>query len=1200
MKTAQHPLVVFHAQSSLTLQRGMTEGRKIDRANQPSPFRSYAGAPVVKLPQPEKYLEGVWPSAIIKPADFTLQRLSNLLYYSAAISAWKQDPKTHAAWALRVNASAGNLHDEEVHLIAEGVSGLENGLYHFNARNFSLELRAPLTPELKQMIAAVSQTEAPLKILLTSLFDRQYWKYGERGWRYCLLDTGHQEAAVRSAGAQLGWPSVVTRTHDDQKLGSVFGLAHDEEVPLAFIEFSLQLKPHGTWTPQTIAFHGQPTPILGTHKQIVDPVTVMAIAATAGEALSRESISTQPFSVPVRPPFSRQRPWIDLVRKRRSATAFDPQSRITNEELRWLLRQAFNQSAYWRQGIIEQHFTLAIVYAQRVAGLEPAIYLYSPGNDQLLEHKKLPIDISSLAGQHALGQEIVSAGAVTIAILTDMQQVLNAFGEKGYRLIHQQAGVVGQALYLAAESLGLQGTAIGAFDDIVPNKLLGMPESMMCLELFALGKARPDQRLTTLPAYGFDQQKTSFDPRSVEVVPEVHTDPQPGLRSKKFMPEGLEALINNLDIWLLQSTAGQFADDLPLEQVRQALGAVSAENREVLAAFQEYQSGKKNLVDFLDTLLDDRFRFLQAQAATVIEWLLDAQVIEAGSARLAEKLDRLYMRPPQVESLEPSPEHRAIIDRSGYRTQFPGRMVDCLLKHDRRLFAPALFTTAEAASDSDLPIGFRQEMTRPSLVATILSHLDIQPGQRVLEIGYGSGWLLAMLADLVGETGEVYGSEIHPALARRGAENVARFGYKNVEWIPTDADGFPDAQLLLEEQFDAIIVSGENPLIGKGHRLKRFLTQLLRDGGHLVTFTNGALDIQRVNSGEDDSGQSFVLGNMIMPPLRLEEALERQLAPEEWFLTKQIELWAEIEYNQPALDRILANERFRPLWAPLFKALEEKTRREALQKYHPVSSDRAVRDELYPYFKKFERDYGVLTSADVAAERERAGFKLAMTNAENYLRNLRNLTSETIDRVMAGARHFPRVFFLPEFYTEENAYWPIDYIMDYGHQMVSLHEQLAYLAFLGVAPGERVFEVGPGTAWLSFIMSHIVGEQGRVDALELVQEIVDLAKRKQAYFGVKTINFYQGDVNRDVPAYLRSSAGTYDRVLVACTAPENAVEELGGLLKPGGRLIHPVYEDSPNGKNMRFYLKAKRPNGRLKIVSSQAFEMKPPDYEKVL
>lgn len=78
-----------------------------------------------------------------------------------------------------------------------------------------------------------------------------------------------------------------------------------------------------------------------------------------------------------------------------------------------------------------------------------------------------------------------------------------------------------------------------------------------------------------------------------------------------------------------------------------------------------------------------------------------------------------------------------------------------------------------AAYDGPLPIGHGQTCSQPRTVARMLRLLDVRRGQRVLDVGSGSGWTTALLADLVGPAGEVRGLEIVPDLVTFGRTNLA-------------------------------------------------------------------------------------------------------------------------------------------------------------------------------------------------------------------------------------------------------------------------------------------------------------------------------------------------------------------------------------------------------------------------------------------
>jgi protein-L-isoaspartate(D-aspartate) O-methyltransferase len=81
-----------------------------------------------------------------------------------------------------------------------------------------------------------------------------------------------------------------------------------------------------------------------------------------------------------------------------------------------------------------------------------------------------------------------------------------------------------------------------------------------------------------------------------------------------------------------------------------------------------------------------------------------------------------------------------------------------------------------ASYDGPLAIAAGQTNSQPRTVADMLRLLDLRPGQKVLDVGAGSGWTTALLAHLVGPTGSVLGVELEPELVRFGAANLARTG----------------------------------------------------------------------------------------------------------------------------------------------------------------------------------------------------------------------------------------------------------------------------------------------------------------------------------------------------------------------------------------------------------------------------------------
>jgi protein-L-isoaspartate(D-aspartate) O-methyltransferase len=107
-----------------------------------------------------------------------------------------------------------------------------------------------------------------------------------------------------------------------------------------------------------------------------------------------------------------------------------------------------------------------------------------------------------------------------------------------------------------------------------------------------------------------------------------------------------------------------------------------------------------------------------------------------------------------------------------------------------------------ASMNAPLPIGFGVTNSQPSTVADMLGLLDVQAGHAVLDVGAGSGWTTALLAQLVGPTGRVFGVERIPELAVRAADAVVDWPWARVRASDPGVLGSPG-----EAPFDRILVS---------------------------------------------------------------------------------------------------------------------------------------------------------------------------------------------------------------------------------------------------------------------------------------------------------------------------------------------------------------------------------------------------------
>ena len=131
-----------------------------------------------------------------------------------------------------------------------------------------------------------------------------------------------------------------------------------------------------------------------------------------------------------------------------------------------------------------------------------------------------------------------------------------------------------------------------------------------------------------------------------------------------------------------------------------------------------------------------------------------------------------------------------------------------------------------AYEDGPLPIGQGQTISQPYIVALMIDAAEVSPGDRVLEVGAGSGYAAAVMSRIAGE---VFAIERHEPLAREAAGRIDRLGYDNLSIIHGDGSlGLPD-----EAPFDAILVAAG------GDKVPEPLKRQLAVGGRLVIPVGG-------------------------------------------------------------------------------------------------------------------------------------------------------------------------------------------------------------------------------------------------------------------------------------------------------------------------------------------------------------------------
>ncbi|HEY0464780.1 MAG TPA: SagB family peptide dehydrogenase [Polyangiaceae bacterium] len=526
--------LAYHERTKHHLKRFAAGPETLDWDAQPSPFRRFKGTPVVGLPLSADQISARWselflPGAVAA-APLDRASLGALLEISFAISAWKTSGPDR--WAVRCNPSSGNLHPTEVYLLVQGVAGLADGLYHYAVDEHALELRAAKT-------SVDAESVAPQVLVgLSSVQWREAWKYGERAFRYCQLDVGHALGSLRYAAAALGWSARVAHERSTALVAEVLGLNRapdfsgvEAEEPECLIELraaGLARGPEPELAPwlSDASWYGHANR-LDAYPMYRWPVIEEAARASVSEiapAIPKPPTTQPALASRLAPALGASKSATALLRQRRSAQAFDRQASQTQHSffrmLQALLRPGSAPEDTW-QLPARVH---PVLFVHRVDGVEPGAYalirnargrtalqsLFAGSGiwtkpegcpDTIPLFQLVARDLSAALRAVCCGQELARACSFGVAFMAELELDVRE-DPASYRRLHQEAGLLGQILYLEAEVEGLRGTGIGCFFDDLCLEVLGTSnQRLRPIYHFVVGVPILDPRIQTEPPY---------------------------------------------------------------------------------------------------------------------------------------------------------------------------------------------------------------------------------------------------------------------------------------------------------------------------------------------------------------------------------------------------------------------------------------------------------------------------------------------------------------------------------------------------------------------------------------------------------------------------------------------------------------------------------------------------------------------------
>ena len=504
----------------------------LDWDDQPSPFRSFSGTRITRLPLspglPERAYSDLFnPENKIPVPDFDLHSVSLLLEVSLGLSAWKSYPGTR--WSLRCNPSSGNLHPTEAYLITPDISGLPGGVYHYLSRDHVLERR-----NLPGRSWEPAWKTPGVILGLSSIYWREAWKYGERAFRYCQHDVGHAIAAIRFAASAMGWDASLLAGWKDEMISRLTGTGRHHEFPEKEQE-----------TPEVLLWIGDPLtppdPSLlleavdsgtweGKASEVSPDHLEWAIIGEVDRATRNDCAHQKDLFLPVSlPPLRETGSGISsgqIFRQRRSAQRFDPNGEpLSKSKFLRILDALLPREKVPPFDVLPWAPRIhPLLFVYKVEGVEAGCYLMARHSDAekhiaqslssdfvtgkvegIPDHIPLRLlrrgDSRDLVRNLCCRQAIASQSLFAVAMISEFDESLEE-GPWWYRRLFWEAGVLGQSLYLEAEAAGVRGTGIGCFFDDELHGWLGLSgRTFQSLYHFTIGRPLEDPRLETSPPY---------------------------------------------------------------------------------------------------------------------------------------------------------------------------------------------------------------------------------------------------------------------------------------------------------------------------------------------------------------------------------------------------------------------------------------------------------------------------------------------------------------------------------------------------------------------------------------------------------------------------------------------------------------------------------------------------------------------------
>ncbi|MHC4956886.1 MAG: SagB/ThcOx family dehydrogenase [Planctomycetota bacterium] len=477
----------YHGLTKYT-EESVRSGPGLDWTKQPDQYKDIVSSHRVSL---RSYMQAGDTEA---PIDLGLARLGRLLFYANGVTGVIRY-RGGGNQFLRASPSAGALYPTEIYVALKDGPEAEPGLYNYQVRSNEL-VRLWEGDMLEDIRRACGDhgvfDNACCCLLLSGVYWRSAWRYQERGYRRVLLDTGHVLGNLTAYAPHESCAPYPILGFHDSLLNGLFFFDDAVEGVLAAVPMLDGGAPDGSaplWRSGPVG-----TPALAA--QTIE--TEHDLSASAAIALHRASASgdpgpasltpaaapISPDAIPLDPPQSLNDQIPDAIVQRRSARGYTGES-MTLEELGRALGYAFGRDSGPVYGTRTAGRMRAHLIAHSVRGLEPGIYVVE-GEGAALQ-RLARSDLREPLFRAALDQEIARSCSAVLVLTAPADSSIELWGDRAYRNLHLEAGILGERLQLGAQALGLGACGIGGFLDDDISDLVGAPPEDFVLYLVTIG-----------------------------------------------------------------------------------------------------------------------------------------------------------------------------------------------------------------------------------------------------------------------------------------------------------------------------------------------------------------------------------------------------------------------------------------------------------------------------------------------------------------------------------------------------------------------------------------------------------------------------------------------------------------------------------------------------------------------------------------